>query len=178
MDGNPAQQVPDLGQFLRDSRKLGAEFNKELKKESMNVAKYVVQRAQSNASTEQERQVAKGLAAKSDRVPTIRMGKTNFVSSSRKNNRRTEASKAKRIDVFFGAEFGGRKYGKGNPTRPQANDKGRVRKGGGYTTQFRPHRGTRGYFFYPTVRQSGPKIVEMYADGVERVRRKWAKGRL
>ena len=175
---DPRQFLPDLNQFLRDSRKLGAPFNKELTKASVEVSKHVVRRAQANASTAAEREVAKALQAKFDRVPTIRMGKTAFVSKSRRNAKRTEAAKATRLDVFFGTEFGGGKYRKGNPTHRTTSRGGVVRKGGGYTTQFRPHKGRTGYFFYPTVRSEGANIVRMYANGVERVRKQWAKGGL
>jgi hypothetical protein len=176
---DPRQMLPGLNQFLRDSRKLGTEFQKELKKESLKVAKHVVGRAQAKASTAAEREVAKSLRAKSDRVPTIEMSKSaQFVSKSRRNTRRSEKSKARRIDVFFGTEFGGGKYGRGNPTTRQTVRGGVVRRGRGYTTQFRPHQGTKGYFFYPTVRAEGRNIVGMYADGVERVRKQWAKGGL
>jgi hypothetical protein len=176
---DPRQVVPDLNQFLRDSRKLGAEFQKELKKESLNVAKHVVQRSVQRASTPAEREVAKGLTAKPDRIPKIEMRKSgNFVSKSRPNARRTDAAKARRIDVFFGVEFGGGKFRAGNPTHRQTVRGGLVRRGGGFTSQFRPHKGRTGYFFYPTVRSEGPNIVRMYAEGVERVRKDWAKGRL
>jgi len=176
---DPRQFLPDLNLFLRDAKKLGAEFQKELKAESNRVAAHVVQRAQQRASTPAEREVAKALRAKrSDRVPTIEMGKQNFVSKSRRNAKRTEAAKATRLDVFFGTEFGGGKFRSGNPTSRQTSRGGVVRKGGGYTSQFRPHKGTQGYFFYPTVRSEGPNIVRMYANGVERVRKQWAKGGL
>jgi hypothetical protein len=57
--------------------------------------------------------------------------------------------------------------------------KGRlVRKGGGYTTQFRPHKGTQGYFFYPTVRDEGPNTTKEYAKAVEEVRKKFVRGAL
>ena len=176
---DPRQFLPDLNLFLRDAKKLGAEFQKELKAESNRVAAHVVQRAQQRASTPAEREVAKALRAKrSDRVPTIEMGKQNFVSKSRRNAKRTEAAKATRLDVFFGTEFGGGKFRSGNPTSRQTSRGGVVRKGGGYTTQFRPHKGRTGYFFYPTVRSEGANIVRMYANGVERVRKQWAKGGL
>ena len=138
-----------------------------------------MQRAQARAGTAAEREVAKSLRAKSDRIPVIEMSKSAaFVSKSRRNSKRSERSKAKRIDVFFGTEFGGGKYGKGNPTGSQTVQGGSVRRGKGYTTQFRPHKGRTGYFFYPTVRAEGANIVRMYADGVERVRKQWAKGGL
>ena len=175
---DPRQFLPDLNQFLRDSRKLGAPFNKELTKASVAVSKHVVSRAQAKASTPAEREVAKALQAKFDRVPTIRMGKTAFVSKSRRNAKRSQASKATRLDVFFGTEFGGGKFGKGNPTSRSTNRGAVVRRGKGYTTQFRPHKGKTGYFFYPTVRSEGANIVRLYAEGVERVRKQWAKGGL
>lgn len=53
----------------------------------------------------------------------------------------------------FGAEFGGGKYGPGNPT-PR----------GGHTTQFLPHSGTTGYGIYPTIRSSGRQISKVYQD--------------
>jgi len=177
---DPRQFLPDLNLFLRDARKLGPEFQKELKAESNRVAAHVVNRAQQRASTAQEREVAKGLRAKrSNVVPSIEMARSgNFVSKSRRNTKRTPAGRALRIDVFFGTEFGGGKYRKGNPTPRTTNRGSVVRKGGGYTSQFRPHKGRQGYFFYPTVRSEGPNIVRMYADGVERVRKDWSKGRL
>jgi hypothetical protein len=175
---DPRQFLPDLGQFLRDSTKIGAEFNKALKKGSVEVAKNVVGRAKQNASTAAEREVAKGLVPKFDRVPSIQMNKTQFVSTSRRNAKRSPAAKARRIDVFFGTEFGGGKYGRGNRTRRNTSRGGVVRKGGGYTSQFRPHLGKQGYFFYPTVRREGPNTVREYARVIDEVRKDWERGRL
>jgi len=176
---DPRQFLPDLNLFLRDSRKLGPEFQKALRLESINVAKHVVTRAVQAAGTPAEREVAKSLRAKPDRVPKIEASRSQaFVSRSRRNAKRSEAARAKRIDVFFGTEFGGGKYRAGNPTTRQSVQGGLVRRGGGYTSQFRPHKGTTGYFFYPTVRSEGSNIVRMYARGVERVRNDWARGNL
>jgi len=75
------------------------------------------------------------------------------------------------IDVFFGTEFGGGKHGKGNPA-PRKSFRDGSTKGGGYTKQFRPHRGRQGYFFYPTVRDEGDTIERLYGEAVQRVLRK------
>lgn len=48
-----------------------------------------------------------------------------------------------------GAEFGGQ----GRPT----------------TMQFQPHRGTTGYFLYPTIRRDSERINETYRDALDRV---------
>jgi len=168
--------IPGLNQFLRDARKVGPEFNKELRKGSVEVAKHVVERSRASAGTKEEREVAKGIEARPDRIPKIRVNSSQgFVSSSRPNRRRTQAAKVKRIDVFFGTEFGGGKYGRGNP-KPRKNYRDGTTRGGGYTTQFRPHRGTRGYFFYPTVRKEGSNIERLYGQAVERALKNIGKG--
>jgi hypothetical protein len=93
-------------------------------------------------------QVAKGLRASNDRIPTIKLrGKESFVSKSRPNSKRK--TKVTRSDVFFGAEFGGG----ATPT----------------TKQFLRHRGQSGYFFWPTVRKRKNAIAKEYLDGIERV---------
>jgi hypothetical protein len=182
---HPSQIVPGLGQLLKDIRKLGPEFDKALRIANIAVAKNVVQKAQQRASTPAERAVAKGLEARPDRIPLIRVSSSRtFVSSSYPNAKRgrrrgTGAGKARIIDVWFGTEFGGGKYtNAGNDTNRVAHKGRLVRKGGGYTTQFRPHQGTRGYFFYPTVRAEGPNTVKQYARTIDEVRKKWEKGAL
>ena len=167
-----SREIPGLYQFLRDARKLGPEFNKELRAASVQVAGHVVKRAQARASTQQERKVAVGLEARPDRIPKIAVSSSrNFVSASRPNRKRK--TKAKVIDLFFGVEFGGGKHGKGNPAPSKSYADGRT-KGGkyAYTKQFRPHRGRQGYFFYPTVRDEGDTIERLYGEAVQRVLRK------
>ena len=177
---HPAQLVPGLSQFTRDARKLGPEFNKALRTANVQVAKNVVQKAQQRASTPAERAVARGLRARPDRIPKIDVSTSRMMTSrSRPNPRRTQAGKARIIDVWFGTEFGGGKYRNAGSDTNRVAHKGRVvRKGGGYTTQFRPHQGTTGYFFYPTVRSEGKNTVAEYARTIEEVRKKWARGAL
>ena len=171
------RQIPGLNQFLRDARKLEPQFNKELRKGSVEVAQHVVERAQAAASTPAERLVAKGLQARPDRIPKIKVSSSRgYASKSRPNRSRTADAKAKIIDVWFGTEFGGGKYGAGNP-KPRKSYRDGSTVGGGYTTQFRPHRGTRGYFFYPTVRDEGENIERLYAEAVERVLKDFGRKR-
>jgi len=161
----PQVEVEGLRQFIRDAKTLGKEFEAALRVGSQNVAAYVVNRSQQSASTTQERQVSRGLRAKKDKVPTIDVASLAFNSTSRPNSRRK--TKAKVLDLFYGVEFGGGKHGAGNRTNRVTRQGKHVRKGGGYTTQFRPHLGTTGYFFYPTVRKEGPAINKMYARAVD-----------
>lgn len=177
---HPAELVPGLTQLLRDVRKLGPEFQKALRIANVQVAKNVVMKAQQRASTPAERAVAKGLEARPDAIPKIRVSSSRtFVSRSRPNAKRQKDAKVKIIDVFFGTEFGGGKYRDAGTNTNRVAHKGRlVRKGGGYTTQFRPHQGTQGYFFYPTVRAEGPNTVKQYARTLDEVRKQWERGKL
>jgi hypothetical protein len=58
--------------------------------------------------------------------------------------------------VFFGAEFGGQR-----------------RK---TTQQFRPYRGTQGYWFYPALRAMTPKVLEEYGKALDRAAGRWGAG--
>lgn len=170
--------IPGLTQFLRDANKIGKEFNQELRKGSVAVAQHVVDKAKANASTEQERMVAQAIQARPDRIPKIRVNSSRgFPSTSRPNRRRSVNAKVKAIDVWYGIEFGGGKYGKGNP-KPRKNYRDGTTRGGkyAYTTQFRPHRGRKGYFFYPTVRAEGDNIERLYGEAVQRALKKFGRG--
>lgn len=57
-----------------------------------------------------------------------------------------------RFPMALGAEFGGQ----GRPT----------------TQQFRPHRGTEGYFLYPTVRDTREPFIDAYEDALDRLMRR------
>jgi hypothetical protein len=104
--------------------------------------------AGSVSRSSQASEVMKGMRAKSDRIPTVRLSeKTGFVSKSRPN--RIRKRKVTRGDVFFGAEFGG-------GARPT-------------TQQFLRHRGRSGYFFWPTVRNKKNEIATEYLNAIDRV---------
>jgi len=144
--------VKDLFETLRKFSKASSEFNKEMRKVAYTVARDLESKVKLEATTvsrsSQAIQVAKGLRASNDRIPTIKLrGKESFVSKSRPNSKRK--TKVTRADVFFGAEFGG-------GARPT-------------TKQFLRHRGQSGYFFWPTVRKRKNEIAKEYLDGMDRV---------
>ena len=144
--------VKDLFETLRKFSKASSEFNKEMRKVAYTIARdlegKVKIEAASVSQASQAIQVAKGLRASNDRIPTIKLrGKESFVSRSRPNSKRK--TKVTRADVFFGAEFGG----------------GARRT----TLQFLRHRGQSGYFFWPTVRKRKNEIAKEYLDGMDRV---------
>jgi len=157
----------DLLKFLRDASQAFPEFNKEMRKAAEEVAQVVVDRAKQNAAGQpkhglnrpgssgrsQAQAVVEGLRARRDRIPTIKLdAKRGYVSASRPNRKRK--TKVKMGDVFFGAEFGGRR----RPT----------------TQQFLRHRGRQGYFFWQAVRDSKSYIATEYTAAIERVLKKLA----
>jgi hypothetical protein len=144
--------VKDLFETLRKFSKASPQFNKEMRKVAYTIARDLEAKVRIEAGTvsraSQAIQVAKGLRASNERIPTIKLrGKESFVSKTRPNSKRK--TKVTRSDVFFGAEFGG-------GARPT-------------TKQFLRHRGQSGYFFWPTVRKRKNAIAKEYLDGMDRV---------
>jgi hypothetical protein len=190
--GNDAIEVQGIMEFLRDAAKEYDSFNIEARKASEKVAQLLVDKARAEAGTvtrnKQATEVMKGIKAKrNERTPTVYLDKSSFVSTTFPNRKRGKrgGKKVTRADVFFGAEFGGGKFGKGNPTSAGAkswarNKEGKAvdgyRKGGGYTSQFLRHRGRSGYFFWPTVRKEKNNIAKEYLDAIERVLKRLKDG--
>jgi len=185
--------IKGIDNFLRDLAKTYPDFNKEARKAGERVAELLVVAAKFEAASVQRNrqamEVMKGMRAQRDRIPIIKLDENSaFQSKSRKftssysiKTRRRVKRKVTRGDVFFGAEFGGGKYGSSNRTSAGARsratmmkDGNRVasdgyRKGGGRTTQFLPHRGQKGYFFWPAVRKNKDNIARVYLDAIDEV---------
>ena len=151
--------VKDLFETLRKFQKASPEFNKEMRKVAYTIARDIEAKVRIEAGSisraSQAIQVAKGLRASNDRIPTIKLDhKRGFVSASRPNRKRK--TKVTMGDVFFGAEFGGRR----RPT----------------TLQFLRHRGRQGYFFWQAVRDSNSYIAKEYSEAIDRVLKELAAG--
>lgn len=188
--GNDAIEIVGIAEFLRAASKEDKNFNIEMRKAAAIVAQNLLDKAKAEAATStrsrQATEVMKGLRVKrNDRIPSIYLAdKSSFVSKSFPNRRRGKrgGKKVTRGDVFFGAEFGGGKFGKGNKTSAGARSwsvkDGKAvdgyRKGGGHTSQFLRHRGQSGYFFWPTVRKEKENIAREYLDAIDRVLAKLA----
>ncbi len=158
--------IEGVTEFIRDVGRADPQFNKELRKAAIDVAKVLVTDTQKTAASVKHEgtgksamfvEAAKGLKAYPDRFPTIKLsGSSGFVSRSVPNKKRK--TKVTRSDVFFGAEFGGQ-----------------ARRS---TNQFNPYvqsptgRGGRGYFFFPTVRRDAQKIADQYLDAIDVILRK------
>ena len=177
--GNNAIEVQGLYQFLRDASRKDKRFDAEARIAAGKVAEMLLVKTKAEAASvtrdRQATEVMMGMKVGKDRVPKLYLASTSaFVSTTNPNRNRKR--KVTRGDVFFGAEFGGGKFGKGMKTSAGArsvNKKGQsrdgYRKGGGYTSQFLRHRGRAGYFFWPTVRKEKDNIAREYLDAIQRV---------
>jgi hypothetical protein len=155
--GESAILIDGLADFLKKAAKTDDDFKTEMRKAAQDVAQQLVEGAKLEAASvtrsRQALEVMKGIRATRDLVPTIKLSeKTGFVSQSRPN--RVRKRKVTRGDVFFGAEFGG----------------GARRR----TDQFLRHKGTSGYFFWPTVRRMKDMIAKEYLIGIDKVLKKLA----
>jgi hypothetical protein len=155
--GNAPVEIIGIAEFLRDASRADANFNKEMRKASREVAANLVIKAKAEAATvtrsRQATQVMRGMKARSDRIPTVSLShKSPFISKSNPNKNRKRP--VTRGDVFFGAEFGG-----GATPR---------------TKQFLRHRGRSGYFFWSTVRKEKENIAKEYLAAIDRVLAKLA----
>ena len=154
-------QILGITEYLRKESKANPLFNKYLRIAAQDVAELLVVAAKFEAASvtrnRQALEVMKGMRARRDRVPTIKLDENSaFQSTSRKftSSRNLETGrrvkrKVTRGDVFFGAEFGG-------GARPT-------------TKQFLRHRGRSGYFFWPTVRKHKADIADAYLDAIQKV---------
>ena len=177
--GNDAIQIVGIAKFLRDASKANQKFDAEARIAAGKVAENLLVKIKAEASSvtrnRQATEVMKGMKVGKDRIPKLYLANTSgFVSVSNPNRKRKR--KVTRGDVFFGAEFGGGKFGKGMKTSAGArsvNKKGEsrdgYRKGGGHTSQFLRHRGRSGYFFWPTVRKEKENIAKEYLDAIQKV---------
>jgi hypothetical protein len=150
--GNDSIQIQGIYEFLRDASKADKRFDVEMRKSAQVVAQLLVDKAKAEAATvtrsRQATEVMKGMRARSDRIPTVKLDSAKgFVSKSNPNRKRKR--KVTRGDVFFGAEFGGG----ATPT----------------TRQFLRHRYRSGYFFWPTVRKEKENIAREYLDAIQKV---------
>ena len=133
--------VEGLNETLKAFKQYGPDAANELRTAAKEIATGVAAR-QSAAGRSSDKQSAKAAAtvrARRDRTPVIVAG-----------------GKSRNGQIFFGAEFGGRR-----------------RK---TTQQFRPYTGHTGYWFYPTLRAAIPKILDEYGNALDRAARRWGTG--
>lgn len=134
-------RIEGLHRFQKDLRALDKDLPKELRKANLAAAEIVAKGATAKATS------LGGVAAKA--APSIKA-----LAQQRSASVRIGGA---RHPYAMGAEFGGGKYGKGNPT-PR----------GGHTTQFGAF-SRSGRFLYPTIADKREEVVEEYGKAIDRL---------
>lgn len=148
----PTTRVYTVEGAQRAIATLPRELQKELRVASKDIASDIASEASDRARSQGGVAgiIARYIKARSDRYPTVEMGSRTQLPP-RSSPRR--GSHQRVVDLIYGAEFGGQ---------------GRVRTtAGGSTMQFRPHRGRRGYFLYPTIRDGGDVWLRRWLDALQ-----------
>lgn len=153
-------QINGLYPMLKKWSAADPMFNKEIRSASLELINDVVTQAQIAATyapnPRQAIESAKGLRPRPDRIPIVRLNAgSNFVSTTRPNRKRTK--KVTRGDVFFGSEFGSKRFRQFPERSP---------KYGG---------GNQGYWFWPTIEAMAPTINAKYFKALDRITNKLEK---
>lgn len=130
-------------------RKLPKEASTELRNASLAISRDIAKEAAGRARSQGglAALVAPSIKAKYDRVPAIKMGSTAKLPEEGSDWTHSRGGSRQTIgDVIWGAEFGG--------------------KGRATTQQFMEHRGTRGYFLWPTVRDNSDEMQDRYSEAL------------
>lgn len=129
---------------------LPKEASAELRTAAKAIASDIAQEAQGRAKGQGglAALVAPTIRAARDRVPVIKMGGSGKLPAAGNDWEHSRSGGRQTIgDVIWGAEFGGR----GRPT----------------TQQFLPHKGTAGYFLWPTVRDRSDEMQDRYSQALD-----------
>lgn len=131
--------------------RLPKELQAELRHASKDIASDIADEAEGRGRSQGgvAALVAPSIKALSDRYPTVRLGSEARLPTSGNGWSRRRTGKGQRIaDLWRGAEFGG---------------------GSARTPQFasHPHRGTKGYFFYPAVRDQQDSALKRWLEAMQ-----------
>jgi hypothetical protein len=130
---------------------LPRELQREMREASQDIARDIADEADDRARS------VGGVAglmvghikARKDRYPVVQLGDERRLPTSGSGWSRRRAGRGQRVaDLWRGAEFGG-----GSSRTPQLAN--------------HPHRGTRGYFFYPAVRDRQDEALERWLGALQ-----------
>ncbi|QWF81133.1 hypothetical protein [Amycolatopsis sp. CA-230715] len=145
---------------LRAFRGLPKDANNELRDASQRLAKALAVKAKADATTNggpQGRLLAPTVRAARDRVPVVQVGGTRRVGRFRQPA----------YGVLFGSVFGmNGASGWYNRTRYRAS----------HGRQYRPHRGTQAYWFFPLVEHEAGTISREWNRAADEIVQRFATG--
>lgn len=159
--------VEGLKETLTALNRLDKDAKKAVKDETQKIANMLAREvAAAGRSTGDPRDafVASTVRGTRERVPTIAIGKATRMNAS---------GKPRASDLMYGMEFGSAGFGK------DAVDV-KTPRGGRPGWRFpertaRLGRGNTGRWIYPTVRRQQSRVVDLWAQALEKVARDWSR---
>jgi hypothetical protein len=143
---------PIVAELIKVFRRLPLEARRRVRDANATIAQDETDRVIDAADNAGPQAALAGSAVRVRRgeSPAIAAGGNLTIRAGRRGGRVTGS------DVFFGSEFGG-----------QARDT---------TQQFPVHRGTQGYWFWPTLREDTPQMVSEWATILDDLANVWERG--
>ena len=160
--------VEGLKETLSALNKLDAEAKKAVKDETQKIANMLAREVAAAGRRTGDRRdalVADTVRGTRERVPTIAIGKAS--------PRLPSGGRPRPSDLMFGMEFGSSGFGKDAVDLP-------TKRGGRPGWRFpertpRLGRGNTGRWIYPTIRRQQDRVVDLWANALERVAREWTR---
>lgn len=150
-------EVEGLNGVLKSLRGIDKEANNAIKTEVKKISQMMSREitAAGRARSKRDSFVADSFRAATDRTPVVKGGAARRMPVSR-SGQGPRAS-----DLIFGMEFGANQQGPNGWRFPE-----RTPQRG---------RGSEGYWIFPTARKQQRRVVEMWAQALEKVGREWGK---
>jgi|SRR5215217_308821 len=138
-------RIEGLDQALRKMQALPKDANDRLRDKSKDIATALAGKAKLAATAEghQAALMVPTIKALRDRVPVVQAGGTRKVGKQR----------VPAYAVLFGSEFG---------TSTRSGWFGAPQYRGNIKRQYKPHRGSQGYWFFPLIEKEAPLIQKLF----------------
>lgn len=153
-------RIDGLRETLDAFQHLPRDASNELRDRSVELAETIAEKARAAGKAEgrQAALVATTVRPARDRVPAVQAG----------GARRLGRHRAPAYGLLFGSEFGMNRRS-GWYAAPQYEGTGRY-------SQYKPHRGQRGYWFFPTVEGEQDRINREWNQAADAVVRRFSEG--
>ena len=159
--------VEGLDETLKALNRMDKEAKKAVKDETQKIANMLASEIGAAGRRTGDRRdafIAGTVRGTRERIPTVKVGKATRMNA---------AGRPRASDLMFGMEFGSSGFGRDAVDLPTP-------RGGAPGWRFpertpRLGRGNAGRWIYPTVRAQQDRVVTLWAAGLEKVAREWAR---
>ena len=151
-------EVEGLKECLRALKRLDKEANNAVRDEVQKIANMLAKEVTNEMSRSRDprvRHVGRSVRGTRERTPVIKIGLATRLAVSR------GGIGPRSSDLMFGIEFGANQQGRNGFRFPPRTPK--------------LGQGNEGYWIYPTIRRQQPRVVDLWAQALEKVAAEWTK---